>query len=370
MRFYASQELGYKLVQFPNSNSLLTAATFKRRDDGRQQLAFYPGDTQGDEAVELGAGYGITIGFKQVDAWEQLNYVVAADAWTWNSTLKLYEAEPSFNGLRLYQLFVGASALNSQTGTSYTPVLADATKLVAISNAAAQTLTIPLNSAVAFAVNAVIYVLRAGDGTLTLSTTGLTMTYADDLTSALPQVSVIKLLKTAENAWTVSLAEELDEVNLMMEFSIRPAAGQGEVSSQTVPCVIENDVIRGGEGLPTDAQLPTVEGFWERIKASVPEGDAVTHNEGSKTIQIDTSGEAGANLAITRNATQVVVTSDTGTDATIPAADGTNAGVMTAAMVTKLTGIQAGATAFTVSGGFARFTLGATNYKIAVLIDA
>lgn len=370
MRFYASQELGYKLVTFPNSNTLLTTATFKRRDDGRQQLAFYPGDTQGDAPVQLAAGYGITFGLKEVNQWQQQNYVVGADAWTWNSTLNLYEAEPSFNSLRLYQLFVGASALNSQTGTSYTLVAADATKLVAVSNAATQTLTIPLHASVAYAVGAVIYVLRAGDGALNLSTTGLTMTYLDDLTSALPQVSVVKLLKIADNSWTVSLAAELSSVQLMMEMSIRPAAGQGEVSTQTITVTIENDVIRGGEGLPADAQLPTVEGFWDRIKAAVPEGDAVTHNEGSKTIQIDTSGEAGANLAVTQSSTQVIVTSDTGTDATIPAADGTNAGVMTAAMKTKLDGIQASAVAITVSGGFARFTLGSTNYKFPVTLDA
>jgi hypothetical protein len=54
-------------------------------------------------------------------------------------------------------------------------------------------------------------------------------------------------------------------------------------------------------------------------------------------------GGGDTNLSTTRTATTVTVVSSTGTDATIPAADGTNAGVMTAAMQTKLAGIEAGA---------------------------
>lgn len=56
-----------------------------------------------------------------------------------------------------------------------------------------------------------------------------------------------------------------------------------------------------------------------------------------------TGGGGSTNLSTTRTATTVTVVSDSGTDATIPAADGTNAGVMTAAMQTKLAGIEAGA---------------------------
>lgn len=53
------------------------------------------------------------------------------------------------------------------------------------------------------------------------------------------------------------------------------------------------------------------------------------------------SGGGGANLAATLSATQTIITSDSGTDATIPAADTTNAGVMTKAMFDKLAGIEA-----------------------------
>lgn len=56
------------------------------------------------------------------------------------------------------------------------------------------------------------------------------------------------------------------------------------------------------------------------------------------------AGAGGStNLDETLSATNVIITSDSGTDATIPAADATNAGVMTNAMFTKLSGIEAGA---------------------------
>lgn len=50
-------------------------------------------------------------------------------------------------------------------------------------------------------------------------------------------------------------------------------------------------------------------------------------------------GGDGANLSMTRNATTVTIASDTGTDAVIPAADGTNAGLMVPAQFTKLSNV-------------------------------
>jgi len=58
---------------------------------------------------------------------------------------------------------------------------------------------------------------------------------------------------------------------------------------------------------------------------------------------------SGANLTYTSSPTQGVVVSDTGTDATLLLADGTNAGLMAPAGFTKLTGIATGATANSVS---------------------
>jgi hypothetical protein len=56
-------------------------------------------------------------------------------------------------------------------------------------------------------------------------------------------------------------------------------------------------------------------------------------------------GGSGANLSTSTTSTTVVIASDSGTDATIAAASGSAAGVMTSAMFTKLDGIATGATA-------------------------
>lgn len=56
------------------------------------------------------------------------------------------------------------------------------------------------------------------------------------------------------------------------------------------------------------------------------------------------STAAGANLSVTQAATTVTIVSDSGTDATIPAADTTNAGVMSAADKTALDGLTIGST--------------------------
>lgn len=54
-------------------------------------------------------------------------------------------------------------------------------------------------------------------------------------------------------------------------------------------------------------------------------------------------GGGGANLTRTLAASQVTINSDTGTDAIIPAADGTNAGVMTSELQVKLAGVETAA---------------------------
>ena len=66
---------------------------------------------------------------------------------------------------------------------------------------------------------------------------------------------------------------------------------------------------------------------------------------GSGDIVISGGGSGATNLTATASATTVVIASDTGTDATIAAADGVNAGLMLPAQFTKLAGVATGATA-------------------------
>jgi hypothetical protein len=55
-------------------------------------------------------------------------------------------------------------AVNAQTGTTYTPVLADAKQMVTLSNASAITVTIPPNSSVAYAAGSKIDFIAKGAG--------------------------------------------------------------------------------------------------------------------------------------------------------------------------------------------------------------
>ena len=60
-------------------------------------------------------------------------------------------------------------------------------------------------------------------------------------------------------------------------------------------------------------------------------------------VVLSGGGGGATNLGATASPTNVVITSDTGTDATIPAADGTNAGAFPAALHTKLTDLPTAA---------------------------
>jgi hypothetical protein len=93
-------------------------------------------------------------------------------------------------------------ALNAQTGTTYTPVLADNGKLVTLSNASAITLTVPTNASVAYATGAQINIQQIGAGQVTVAgDTGVTVNGTGTKTRA--QWSAATLLKTATDTWTL-----------------------------------------------------------------------------------------------------------------------------------------------------------------------
>lgn len=71
---------------------------------------------------------------------------------------------------------VGLTGANEQTGTSYTLVLADATKLVRLTNASAIALTVPPHSSVALPLYRAIPIFQGGTGAVTVSgATGVTL---------------------------------------------------------------------------------------------------------------------------------------------------------------------------------------------------
>lgn len=98
-------------------------------------------------------------------------------------------------------------ATNAQTNTTYTLALTDRDKLVTLSNASSITLTIPLNSSVAFAVGAIIAAQQIGAGQVTIEgASGVTVT-STGATSTAPrlraQYSAASIIKTGTDSWTV-----------------------------------------------------------------------------------------------------------------------------------------------------------------------
>jgi hypothetical protein len=95
------------------------------------------------------------------------------------------------------------STINTQTGTTYTLVLADAGKLVTLSNASGITLTVPTNASVAFATGTRIDLLQLGAGQVTVSGAGVTFTSKGGALKITGQYSAATLLKTATDTWVL-----------------------------------------------------------------------------------------------------------------------------------------------------------------------
>lgn len=92
--------------------------------------------------------------------------------------------------------------LNTQTGTTYTLVASDAGDLVTLNNAAAITLTIPLNSSVAFAIGTQVTIAQLGAGTVTVAgAVGVTVSSADGDLKLRTQYSAATCIKTGTNSW-------------------------------------------------------------------------------------------------------------------------------------------------------------------------
>jgi len=97
--------------------------------------------------------------------------------------------------------FASSNVITNAQAASYTLVLADKDKLVEISNASANTLTVPLNSSVAFPIGTQITILQTGAGATTIAATGGVTINATPGLILRAQWSSVTLIKRAENTW-------------------------------------------------------------------------------------------------------------------------------------------------------------------------
>lgn len=101
---------------------------------------------------------------------------------------------------------IGHLATNAQTGTTYTLVLGDDGKAVEMNNASANTVTIPLNSSVAFPIGTQITIIQTGAGQTSLAVTGgVTLNATPQATANTAKLratwSAVTLLKRATDTW-------------------------------------------------------------------------------------------------------------------------------------------------------------------------
>ena len=139
----------------------------------------------------------------------------------------------------------GPLTINTQTGTSYTLVLADAPKFVTMSNASASTLTVPPNASVAFPTGTYIEGAQLGAGQVTLTPgSGVTINGTPGLKIA-AQYGTFGLLKTATNTW------------LAMGRLAAVSAG-----------IIASSYVAGASDYPTTVLADSPVGYWRLGEAS------------------------------------------------------------------------------------------------------
>jgi hypothetical protein len=95
------------------------------------------------------------------------------------------------------------SVQNPQTGTTYTLVLTDLSKLVELNNASSITLTVPSNSSVAFAVGDRIDLLQTGAGQVTVAGSGGVTVNGTPGLKLRTQWSAATLIKRATDTWVL-----------------------------------------------------------------------------------------------------------------------------------------------------------------------
>lgn len=99
---------------------------------------------------------------------------------------------------------VATIAFNAQTGTSYTLVAGDASKMVTLNNASAISLTVPLNSSVPYPIGTIIALQQLGAGQVTVAgAVGVTVNATPGL-KLRAQYSTAALIKRATDTWSLA----------------------------------------------------------------------------------------------------------------------------------------------------------------------
>jgi len=127
---------------------------------------------------------------------------------TANGSVDLYydnakKLETTSTGVDVTGSIASNISINAQTGTTYTTVLADRSKLVTLDNASAVTVTIPPNSSVAYPTGTKIDLLAKGAGQVTVAAgAGVTVNSSQTL-NLRAQWSAASVVKLATDTWVL-----------------------------------------------------------------------------------------------------------------------------------------------------------------------
>lgn len=120
------------------------------------------------------------------------------------TTRPVFVASQVLTAAEQNQLATAIVAINAQTGATYTAVLTDDGKLVTMSNASANTITIPPNSGVAFGIGTQINIAQLGAGATTIvAGSGVTLNSDGAKLKLNAQYAVATCIKTDTNTWFV-----------------------------------------------------------------------------------------------------------------------------------------------------------------------
>jgi hypothetical protein len=120
------------------------------------------------------------------------------------ATRQIFVASQVLTAAEQNALATAMIAINAQTGTTYTAVLTDDGKLITMSNASANTFTVPPNSGVAFGIGTQLNIAQLGGGATTIvAGSGVTLNSDGAKLKLNAQYAVATCVKTDTNTWFV-----------------------------------------------------------------------------------------------------------------------------------------------------------------------
>lgn len=124
---------------------------------------------------------------------------------SWYAHYSWLDSTARYVGPLVDTLAAGLAVTSSQSGTTYTLALADSNTVVELTNAAAVTVTVPLNSAVALPVGTSIVLRQFGAGQVTaVGASGVTLLSRGAALKTAGQYAELVLTKRATDSWIVS----------------------------------------------------------------------------------------------------------------------------------------------------------------------